>query len=40
VNATTHWSSTTNASDAGRAWAVGFASGSVFNPVKTMSREA
>ena len=39
VPPTVHWSSTTNASDAGRAWAVGFASGNVFNPVKTASRE-
>jgi len=37
---TPHWSSTTNAFDAGRAWAVGFATGSVFNPVKTATREA
>ena len=37
---TPHWSSTTNASDASRAWAVGFATGSVFNPVKTATREA
>lgn len=37
---TPHWSSTTNASDASRAWAVGFATGSVFNPVKTNTREA
>ena len=40
VQATPHWSSTTNASDASRAWAVGFATGSVFNPVKTATREA
>lgn len=36
---TPHWSATSNASDASRAWAVGFASGSVFNPVKTATRE-
>ena len=40
VNATPHWSSTTNAFDAGRAWAVGFSTGTVFNPVKTATREA
>jgi hypothetical protein len=39
VPPTVHWSSTTNASDASRAWAVGFASGNVFNPLKTASRE-
>jgi len=39
VQATPHWSSTTNASDASRAWAVGFATGTVFNPVKTAARE-
>ena len=39
VLATPHWSATTNANDATRAWAVGFATGSVFNPVKTATRE-
>ena len=39
VQPTTHWSSTTNASDATRAWAVGFSTGTVFNPVKTGLRE-
>ena len=39
VPPTVYWSSTTNASDASRAWAVGFASGNVFNPLKTASRE-
>jgi Protein of unknown function (DUF1566) len=39
VRPTPHWSATTNASDASRAWAVGFATGSVFNPVKTADRE-
>jgi len=36
---TPHWSATTNASDANRAWAVGFATGTVFNPLKTANRE-
>ena len=39
VQPTTHWSATTNANDASRAWAVGFATGNVFNPVKTADRE-
>ena len=39
VQATPHWSATTNASDASRAWAVGFSTGLVFNPVKTATRE-
>ena len=39
VLATPHWSATTNASDANRAWAVGFATGTVFNPLKTANRE-
>lgn len=37
---TPHWSATTNASDASRAWAVGFATGSVFNPLKTATRRS
>ena len=36
---TPHWSATSNASDASRAWAAGFATGSVFRVVKTASRE-
>jgi len=36
---TPHWSATSNASDASRAWAVGFATGNVFRVVKTASRE-
>jgi hypothetical protein len=39
VRSTPHWSSTTNASDASRAWAVGFGTGTVFNPLKTADRE-
>jgi hypothetical protein len=39
VPPTPHWSATTNASDATRAWAVGFATGNVFNPLKTATRE-
>ena len=36
---TPHWSATSNASDASRAWAVGFATGNVFRVLKTASRE-
>ena len=39
VQPTPHWSATSNASDASRAWAAGFATGNVFRVVKTASRE-
>ena len=34
VQPTPHWSATSNASDASRAWAVGFATGNVFRVVR------